>query len=318
MSPEFSFATPIDLKLGDPSWVDPAVMVDAGQAGEALGFDEISVFDHFLEPPAWQPSRATSAYDPIPLLSFLAAKTERIRIAGCTINLPYRNPAVLANELASIDRLSDGRLTVGFATGYLAEEYDALGLEAGTRGARSDEYLEAILALWCRESASFEGRYVRFRDATLACRPVQSPHPEIWSLGGKARALRRAIRFCDGWSPIAGSGDDADGYARLQQRLSRERPGIHVPQSLDYARMRALLEHEREGIGARSRPLRLALNVDYDPADPAAAVSAIEDRMDQGADKIGVVLRAADPDDFMRHLQRFAADVMPCFRETGK
>ena len=315
MSLEFSFSTPIDLKLRDPAWVDPAVMVDAAQAGEALGFDEISVFDHFLEPPTWQPSHATSAYDPIPLLAFLAAKTERIRVAGWTINLPYRNPAVLANELASVDRLSGGRLTVGFAAGYLAEEFDALGLEAATRGARADEYLEAILALWTRESASFEGRFVSFREATLACRPFQRPRPEIWSLGGNARALRRAIRFCDGWSPIAGSGDDADGYVRLRQRLNRERPGVHVPHSLDYARVLALLESEGEAIAARGRPLRLALNIDYDPADPAAAVAAAEDRIARGADKIGVVLSAAHPDDFARQLQRFADDVLPRFRQ---
>ena len=317
MSPQFSYATPIDLKLGDPAWVDPSVMADAAQAGEELGYDEIGVFDHFLEPPDWQPSYATSAYDPVPLLAFLAARTERIRIAGWTLNLPYRPPAVMANELASIDKLSGGRLTVGFAAGYLAEEFDALGIDADTRGDRADEYLEAILALWTRDEADFEGRYASFRGARLACRPVQRPCPELWSLGGNPRALRRAVRFCDGWSPIAGSGDAGDGYAQLRRQLGRERPGVRVPRSLDYERMHELLGSEREAISARGRPLRLALNVDYDPEDPDAAVAAVEDRLARGADKIGVVLRGADPDDFVRRLRRFASDVMARFRERG-
>ena len=92
MALKFSFTTPIYLKFFNPDWISPDSLVEMAHIGEEVGFDEIAVYDHFLEPPEWQPSYATNSYDPMPLLGFLAAHTERIGIASATINIPYRNP----------------------------------------------------------------------------------------------------------------------------------------------------------------------------------------------------------------------------------
>src|SRR5436305_259399 len=107
------------LKVADPRFVDPAALTEVAQTAAAVG------------------------YDPVPLLAHLAAKTERIRIGSSAINIPYRHPAVLANELATIDKLSGGRLCVGLVAGYLPEEYETLGLDARTRGDLADECVAA-------------------------------------------------------------------------------------------------------------------------------------------------------------------------------
>ena len=210
MALKFSFTTPIYLKFFNPDWVSPDSLVEMAHIGEEVGFDEIAVYDHFLEPPEWQPSYATNSYDPMPLLGFLAAHTERIGIASATINIPYRNPAVMANELATIDKLSGGRLCIGLAAGYLHEEYDTLGLDFAKRGAIADEYLAAMIELWTNEYASFSGEHVSFNEVKLASFPVQKPHPEVWIHGGNLRALRRAIRYGTGWGPIVGPGISTD------------------------------------------------------------------------------------------------------------
>ena len=332
MALQFSFHTPIYLKSANPDWVSPAAIAEVARIGEDAGFDEIAVYDHFLEPPAWQPSYATSSYDPMPLLAWLAARTGRIRIASSTINIPYRHPAVMANELASIDKLSGGRLCIGLAAGYLAEEYDTLGLDFARRGDIADEYLAAMIALWTNERASFSGEHVRFDDIVLASRPVQQPHPEVWIHGGNLRALRRAIRFGAGWGPIAGPGasatgggadfaigstaaaDSADPYAELVAALAAEHPGVHVPHTKTYAWMAAALEREREAIEARGRPLGIWLSVRVSGDGVDDAPRLIDGQLALGATKISIGINAASLEEHNATLRAVGERVLPRYR----
>ena len=332
MALKFSFTTPIYLKFFNPDWISPDSLVEMAHIGEEVGFDEIAVYDHFLEPPEWQPSYATNSYDPMPLLGFLAAHTERIGIASATINIPYRNPAVMANELATIDKLSGGRLCIGLAAGYLHEEYDTLGLDFAKRGAIADEYLAAMIELWTNEYASFSGEHVSFNEVKLASFPVQKPHPEVWIHGGNLRALRRAIRYGTGWGPIVGpgistdagstdftigstdEGGTADPYAELVHALGQEHPGIHVPHSKTHAWMAEVLEREREAIEAREEPLGIWLTarISKDTIDDAPRL--IEEQLALGATKLSIGINAESLEDHNATLRAIGEQVLPAFR----
>jgi alkanesulfonate monooxygenase SsuD/methylene tetrahydromethanopterin reductase-like flavin-dependent oxidoreductase (luciferase family) len=174
---------------------------------------------------------------------------------------------------------------------------------------------------------------VRFNAVTLAARPVQQP-PELWIHGGNRRALRRAIRFADGWGPIVGAGVTMEGkgadyaigkvggeaaspdpYAELVARLAVEHPGIHVPRSKTYEWMARVLEEESAAIEARDRPLGLWLNVAVSTETVDDAPRQIDAQIARGATKIGVAVNSASLDDFLVTLRAVGERVLPRYRE---
>jgi probable F420-dependent oxidoreductase len=181
----------------------PETAARVARAAEAAGFESVWTGEHVVLPdPQVPPSPAPPQHpmlDPAVALAFLAAHTERLRLATGIIILPQRNPVVLAKELASVDVLSRGRLVFGLGAGYLKPEFDAVGAKFEDRGARTDEAIDAIRALWCDEKPSFAGRSVRFAGVDAHPRPVQRPHPPIVVGGTSPAALRRAVARGNGW-----------------------------------------------------------------------------------------------------------------------
>jgi len=181
----------------------PETIARIAQAAEAAGFESVWTAEHIVLPdPQTPPSPVppdTFLLDPAAALSFVAAHTERLRLGTGIIILPQRNPVELAKELASVDVLSDGRLIFGCGVGYLAAEYDALGVNFEDRGARTDEYIDVLRALWTQASPSFSGRTVHFDGIDAHPRPVQKPHPPIVIGGNSAMAFRRAVARGNGW-----------------------------------------------------------------------------------------------------------------------
>ena len=181
----------------------PETAARVARAAEAAGFESVWTGEHVVLPdPQAPPSPAPPQHpmlDPAVALAFLAAHTERLRLATGIIILPQRNPVVLAKELASVDVLSQGRLIFGLAAGYLKPEFDAVGARFDDRGARTDEYIDAIRALWTEPRPSFAGRTVRFAGIDAQPRPVQKPHPPLVVGGTSPAALRRAVSRGNGW-----------------------------------------------------------------------------------------------------------------------
>src|SRR3989442_11705615 len=171
------FATNID------ACADPAVAARVAAAAEAAGFESLWTGEHVVLPdPQVPPSPAppaTPILDPAVALAFLAAHTRTIRLGTGIIILPQRNPLVLAKQLASLDVLSKGRLIFGIGVGSLKPEFDAVGIPFEGKGARTEEYLAAMLALWTMDKPAFAGRLVSFAGIQAMPRPVQKPHPEI-------------------------------------------------------------------------------------------------------------------------------------------
>jgi probable F420-dependent oxidoreductase len=138
--------------------------------------------------------------DPLIWLAFAAAVAPTLRLGTCILIVPQRNPLVLAKEIATLDRLSNGRVELGLGVGWLREEFDALGVPWDRRGARNDEYVAAMRALWSGSEVEFHGEFVDFPPVTCSPRPVQASVPIL--VGGDTPvALRRAARIADGYFP---------------------------------------------------------------------------------------------------------------------
>lgn len=182
---------------------DPEVAVRIAAAAESAGFESVWTGEHVVLPDPHRPpspaSPSTPFLDPAVALAYIAAATERIRLGTGIIILPQRNPLVLAKELASLDRVCKGRLIFGVGAGYLKAEFEALGISFENKGARTREFLEAMVALWTEEKPSYRGRFVDFSRINAFPRPVQQPHPPIIMGGHTAPAFRRAVTQCNGW-----------------------------------------------------------------------------------------------------------------------
>jgi probable F420-dependent oxidoreductase len=180
----------------------PAAAARIAALAEKLGYDSLWAGEHVVVPsPRVEPSPMEPdepILDPLVALAHVTAHTERIRLGTGIIILPQRNPLVLAKQVASLDVLSGGRLILGIGVAYLEPEMRAIGVPMDGRGARADEYLAAMRALWEEEAPSFSGRHVEFEGVDAHPRPVQRPLPVV--VGGHTRAAhRRAARSADGW-----------------------------------------------------------------------------------------------------------------------
>jgi probable F420-dependent oxidoreductase len=147
------------------------------------------------------PAEFRSILDPFALLTVAATVTERVSLGFSVLNLPWYAPAVVARSLTTIDVLSHGRLIPGFGIGWSPDEYQAAGVAWQGRGARLDESLDALEALWTANPAEYRGKLLTLPATNADLRPVQRPRPPIYLGGLSAAALRRIGRRADGWLP---------------------------------------------------------------------------------------------------------------------
>ena len=204
--------------------VSPESLSRWTEIAETLGYHLVMISDHVAVTPDVEGRYPAPLYDPFTTLSWLAAKTRRVALGTTVVIIPYRSPLLVARMGANLDQLSGGRFILGVGVGWAQQEFDALGVPFRSRGAMTDEYLEAIKVLWTNEIASYEGRFVSFADVRTAPLPVQSPHPPIWVGGSSDAALRRAVRLGDGWHPIRIRVDwlRDEGLRRLREIAERE------------------------------------------------------------------------------------------------
>jgi probable F420-dependent oxidoreductase len=205
--------------------VDPAVLARRAALAEDAGFESIWVGDHIALPPGdGNPPRLEA----LVALTYLAAVTSRVRLGVGLIVLPQRQPVLLAKQLTSLDVLSGGRLTVAVGAGYVEEELGAMGVAMGERGARTDEYLATMRALWAAEP-SFSGRFTSYAGVVQHPSPVQRPHPPIVVGGHSAAAYRRAVRHGHGWY---GWGLDVAGVEQARRALAETARAEQRPDGL--------------------------------------------------------------------------------------
>jgi probable F420-dependent oxidoreductase len=212
---------------------EPHTMARVARAAEAAGFESLWAGEHVVLPDPQAPPSPMAPTDPILdpgiALTYAAAHTARLRLGTGIIILPQRSPLVLAKELASLDVLSGGRLILGIGVGYLEPEFRALGAPYEHRGAVTDEYLAAMLAIWDQAQPAYHGRFVSFAGVQAHPRPVQRPHPPVVVGGRSAPAFRRAVQHGNGWY---GFGLDVDGTRRALAGLRDAAARVARPAAL--------------------------------------------------------------------------------------
>jgi len=187
-------------------------LIKVAQHAEALSYDSVWVLERLLWPlnpqepyPASPDGTLPEAYqivfDPIETLTFVAAHTATVQLGTSVLVLPYHTPIQLARRLATLDVLSNGRAAVGVGVGWSHDEFEAAGTPFERRGARSDEFLAAMIALWGDDPVAFEGNFYRIPESRVGPKPVQRPHPPIYVAGFGTYTFERAVKYGDGWNP---------------------------------------------------------------------------------------------------------------------
>jgi probable F420-dependent oxidoreductase len=207
---------------------EPDRVVEMARAAEAAGWEAVFVWDHLAF--AW----GVPSADPWVLLAAVAQATTRVRLGPAVTPLPRRRPAVVAHAVATLDRLSGGRVVLGVGAGGVPAEFAAFRepVEARARAGMLDEALEVVTSLWRGEPVDFEGEHYAVDGVTLAPLPVQRPRVPVW-VGGDSRAAQRRAARWDGW--IIG-GDNEHG------EMTREPAGL----ARDLDRMRKLRGPDRD------------------------------------------------------------------------
>ena len=182
---------------------DPELAVRVARHAEAAGFESVWTGEHVVlpdpAPPGFTMPPTLPLLDSVVGLTLVAAHTSTVKVASGIIVLPLRNPVILAKELASMDVVSNGRLIAGFAAGYVSAEFTAAGVPMAGRGARMEDYIRALRALWSMDRPDYRGQLVSFSGIDARPRPRQRPAPPV-VIGGEApAALRRAVTMAEGW-----------------------------------------------------------------------------------------------------------------------
>lgn len=188
--------------------IEVSHLLEIARRAEDRGFDSVWVTDHIIVPKDLPILYRDHMLDPLAVLPWLAGVTSRIALGTSVIVLPYRSPVSVAKVLASVDALSGGRLIFGAATGWMAEEFAALGVPFRERGRRADDALEVIRTLWTQEYPELQTRYHRIEGMKVSPLPIQKPRPPIWVGGYSEGAFRRVARYGDGWHATGTTHED--------------------------------------------------------------------------------------------------------------
>jgi probable F420-dependent oxidoreductase len=199
-------------------------VVHIAQAAERLGYDHLTCSEHVALPEAAVEVRGARYWDPLATFGYVAARTQRIRLATDVLVLGYHHPLEIAKRYGTLDLVSGGRLVLGLGVGSLREEFDLLDVPFDDRGPRADDHLRALRAAMSEPMPSYEGPYHRFSGMVVDPHAIQ-PRVPFWIGGRTRRSLRRAVELGDGWCPFGLSADDVSAFLTAAQETDawRER-----------------------------------------------------------------------------------------------
>ena len=217
------------------------------RAVDRAHLDAVFVTDHPAPSQRWLDNGGHPTLDPFVALAIAATASERVRLHTHILVLAYRNPLIVAKSVASLDRLSNGRFTMGIGTGYLKSEYAAVGAPYEERGALTDEAITVLRKAWTGQPINHSGTRFSARDVCVRPTPAQTTLP-IWAGGNSKRAIRRAVELCQGWSPfpvkgVVTSTTKTDELSNMEQ----------LREKIDYAR-------EYAATAGRTEPLDICMS----------------------------------------------------------
>jgi len=294
--PQVFFDGPIDMPLIE-RW---------SKRAESLGFESL-----------WTQEAITGAVpilEPVTLLSYLAAITEKVRLGTSVIVAPLRNPIQLAKSLGSLDHMSRGRLTVGLGLGGNPNDIPPYGFSSEKRVGRFTEIIGVMKALWTQPEAHFQGEFWQLDGLKMEPKPLQKPHPPIWLGARHINALRRAVRHGDGWMG-AGSSDTASFVTAVDQTKMYLEEADRDPGSFTISK-RVYVAVDNDEDRAEGR-LKEWFGKRYGNADMASQVSVwgstakVTEKLAK-VTKAGAEMVLLNPAfDDMEHLDALAEEVIP-------
>jgi probable F420-dependent oxidoreductase len=207
----------------------PQNLVKIAQRAEALGYDSLWTVERLLWPVAPQtpygatpdgslPGEYKRVLDPLDALTFVVGHTKTIALGTSVLDIPYYSPVMLARRVTTLDVLSGGRVRLGLGLGWSKDEHDAVGAPMTQRGARADEFLAVMKAIWTTDPAAFRGTFYTVPRSVIETKPVQKPHPPIYMAAFVPAALKRIAQLADGWNPV---GIPVDGMQRMFEGLKQ-------------------------------------------------------------------------------------------------
>ena len=278
----------------------PEYLGGLARFAEEVGFDFVSFPEHVVLPVDYEsrypyqqyeggafkryPYDETAFPEPVTALTFVAAVTERLELGTSVLILPQRNPVILAKQLATLDALSHGRVSLTVGIGWLREEFAAIGVPWERRGRRADEYIQALRTLWRDEVSTFQGETVSFERIRCLPKPAQPDGPPIIVGGHSLGAARRAGRLGDGFMPLGLGGFGGEDVTPL-------------------------LEAWREAAAAAGRD-EAATELRMGAAPDLESVQRVAER---GATRIHFSFSAPSLDEAKRELERIANEVIERF-----
>ena len=279
---------------------------------EELGFDSAWTSEHIF---FYFPT-----FDAATSLAAMAARTQSIRLGTAVLLLPLRPAALAAKEIASVDIMSGGRITVGIGIGgEYPKEFDAVGVPVNERGARTDEALRVLKQLYTEDHVSFDGRFTKLDGVTLAPKPAQAGGPPLWIAGRSDAAMRRAGRFGDGYFPYLFSPDRfREGLAKAREYAEKARRNPSAITGAIYQFV-ALADTYDEGKKAAIEDLSRRYNQPFDTivdryvvmgnADDCAR--RLSDFAEAGVEHFVLVPIIRTFTDFMPAVEAYARDIVP-------
>ncbi len=292
------------------------------EAADRLGFAYLTVSDHIVCPRQieakypysdtgefpWTKEGEGDCMEQFTLMAWLAAATKKVRILSSVAVIPHRNPLFMAKSIATMDVLSGGRIAIGCGTGWMREEFKALGVEFEKRGQVTNEYIEAMKACWTQENPSYEGEFVKFSDLIFAPKPVQKPHPPLWIGGESGPAMRRVAALGDVWYPFGSNPKfrlaTPEAYRERAERVKQAvAEAGRDPAEVRLAYNSPLhLETERKMDDSSRMPMTGSAS------DRVADIKAFEEA---GMEMMVINLTANDRQQMLDRMEAFAAEVMP-------
>ena len=266
---------------------------------EELGFDSVWASEHvFNASYVYDRIGNRPYYEPLTILSYVAATTKRVSLGTSVLVLPYHNPIRLAKTAATLDVLCGGRLMLGVGVGVIEQEMEAMGSSYAERGAITDEAIAVMKELWGQEDPSFHGRFTSFSDMKFSPKPRQKPHIPILIGGASRAAIRRAVRLGDGWHPIAMEPEElSQGMRYLQEQAKvAGRDASAIPVSVS-----APLGAARAG--------RFSLG--DEPGEITQNCRAFENL---GVDRIVISSNTRNADEMFPAMEMLAREVLPAFQ----
>lgn len=312
----FGVQVPHRGPMTDPECIR-AIVTEA----ETLGYGVLIVSDHIVVPKDiasrypyseggdWAGAAGGECMEQLTLLAYVAAMTRSAKLLTSVMVVPHREPLMAAKSLATTDQLSGGRVIVGVGTGWMKEEFEAIGAPDYTkRGEVTDDYLTIFKKVWTDDDAEHASPYSTFSNITFKPKPIQDPHPPIWIGGESGRAHRRVVEHGDGWYPIGQNPahplDSIDLYKASRDRLlARAEQAGRDPATISLAYNAPFHSRKEQAASDGGRQLLTG-----SAADRAADIDALREL---GVKTVIVNTLASELPASLDRMREFANEVMP-------